>query len=201
MFERFRKSEPWRPKVIWALDLETTGLSPKKDRILSVGMVPIREGRIRWGEHDHRLVRSRTEKISPPSSMRVHNILPDETREAEDLEFALDFVLPRLADGVLLVHFEKLDVGFLKAACERRGRTWPDPSVVDTMRLMHKLAQQQQLLRPHGPRVPRDLAGARKFVGLPPHLAHDALQDALATAELFLVLADRMELETMRELR
>jgi DNA polymerase III subunit epsilon len=37
----------WDSVVLWALDLETSGLRPGADQILSVGMVPIRAGTIR----------------------------------------------------------------------------------------------------------------------------------------------------------
>jgi DNA polymerase-3 subunit epsilon len=40
---------PWDSNIFWAVDLETGGLDPKSDPILSIGMVPIRNGSIRVG--------------------------------------------------------------------------------------------------------------------------------------------------------
>ena len=45
-----------------------------------------------------------------------------------------------------------------------------------------------------------NLADARRACGLPDYPAHDALTDAVATAELFLVLRHRLGARTLREL-
>ncbi len=42
---------------------------------------------------------------------------------------------------------------------------------------------------------------ARLAHGLPPYVAHDALIDAVATAELFLVLRRAIGAKTLRDLR
>ena len=47
----------WDEVVFWALDLEMSGLHTGADRILSIGMVPIRQGVIRYGERFYSLVR------------------------------------------------------------------------------------------------------------------------------------------------
>ena len=46
-----------------------------------------------------------------------------------------------------------------------------------------------------------NLARARRTLGLPDHPAHDALSDALATAELFLVLRKELDAKVLRELK
>ena len=46
----FWPSPPWDAVTYWALDLETGGLDPRHDPILSVGMVPVRSGGIRLEE-------------------------------------------------------------------------------------------------------------------------------------------------------
>ncbi len=48
---------------------------------------------------------------------------------------------------------------------------------------------------------PLNLSVARRNVGLPEYPAHDALSDALATAELFLALRTRLGVKTVREVR
>jgi hypothetical protein len=51
------RSPPWNAVDYWSLDLETSGLQPRRHQIISVGMVPIRSGAIDWGGHDYTLVR------------------------------------------------------------------------------------------------------------------------------------------------
>jgi DNA polymerase-3 subunit epsilon len=73
--------------------------------------------------------------------------------------------------------------------------------VVDTVGLLWKLAHRRQYVPQSPNRDPvLNLADARRECGLPHYPAHDALTDALATAELFLVLRHRLGARTLREL-
>jgi DNA polymerase-3 subunit epsilon len=193
-------SPAWRDRTLWALDLETSGLSARDDSILSVGMVPVRRGRIAWGDKHYRLVRPPADHVPPTEALRVHHILPEEARRGASVEEALDEVLARLDGHALIVHYGKLDVGFLRTACRACGRKWPRPPVVDTVHLLSRLSHRLKTLDPYASSMPTDLARARKELGLPAHVRHHALYDALATAELFLALASRLELSTMRQI-
>ena len=46
-----------------------------------------------------------------------------------------------------------------------------------------------------------DLEAARRNAGLPDYQAHDALSDAVSTAELFLWLRQKLQARKLRELR
>jgi DNA polymerase-3 subunit epsilon len=196
-----RRSSPlWDEVDYWALDLETTGLDAAKDRILSVGMVPVRQGIILWGERFYSLVRPNSFAGLTKEVMAVHHILPTEIHAAPGLDEVLPEVERRLEEGVLLVHHAPVDVGFLKHAWRRRGRRCPCPQVVDTLALLHRLAHRLHQLEPYGKPLPRSLSESRAFLGLPPYDYHHALTDALATAELFLMLRARLGLERLRRL-
>jgi len=49
--------------------------------------------------------------------------------------------------------------------------------------------------------LPLNLAKARQAFGLPDYGAHDALADAVSTAELFLTLRQVLGAQTLRQLR
>lgn len=196
-----RSSPAWNEAVYWALDLETSGVDPKTDAILSVGMVPIRDGTVRWGERYYSLVRTEAARAAAPEALRVHHILPEEVASAPPLEEVHREIARRLAEGLILVHFGKLDVGFLRAAESRLGRKGRFPVVVDTVRLLSRLGHRRRQIEPYAEPLPSDLAKARAELGLPWHLRHHALYDALATAELFLVLRQRLGAKTVRQLR
>jgi DNA polymerase-3 subunit epsilon len=196
-------SPPWDAVVYWALDLETGGLDPGKDPILAVGMVPIRARRIRLGEGYRTLVRPGGGRQIDPQSVRAHQLVWGEVRDAPPIDDVLPEIARRLSGNVLLVHQRGIDVAFLQEACRRTGMRWPGPRVVDTVDLLLKAARRQRFVSPE---LPRDrplvnLAQAREAHGLPPYQAHDALTDALATAELFLVLRHELGARTLRELR
>ncbi len=198
----FFSTPAWDSVVYWALDLETGGLEPKSDPILAVGMVPVRGGTIRLGESWSALVRPEEGKEIDPESVRAHQLVWGEVRQAPGIAEVLPEVDRRLREGVLLVHHRGIDVGFLKRAYRRVGMRWPRPRVVDTVDLLIKAANRSPYVSPELPaRLPvLNLSKARREHGLPDYQAHDALTDALAAAELFLVLRNRLRAKTLRDL-
>ncbi len=199
--DRLFASPRWEQVVFWALDLETSGLHPGDDRIISVGMVPVRHGAIRYGERFASLVRPAVLEGLSTEGIRAHHLLPSDIAGAPRLEEILPQIDRRLREGALLVHFSSLDLAFLRNAYRRTGRIWPRPPIVDTVDLLLRLHRRQQQWTPHPPPPRTGLTEARTALGLPAYPAHDALSDALATAELFLVLRARLNLRTLRRLR
>jgi DNA polymerase-3 subunit epsilon len=196
----FFRSPPWDSAVYWALDLETGGLDVKKDPILSVGMVPLRGGRIRLRECYRTFVRPEPGSTITPGSVEAHQLVWSEVETAPLLANSLPDIDRRIREGVLLVHHAGIDVSFLKRAYRRLGLRWPSPPVVDTMRLLVRAAE---VGRPGTPRdtLALNLSRARAEYGLPEYGAHDALGDAIATAELFLAVRLALGARTLRDLR
>lgn len=184
------RRQAWRDRTLWCLDLETGGLDPRADPIVAVGMVPIRQGAISLGESFHVLVAPDAPVTT--SSLKIHHILPRELDDAPPLAAVLPDVRSRLDRGVLLVHQRSVDVPFLRHAFWSNGQEPPVFAVIDTVELLLRYARRHGHLTPERTGFPTGLAEARARFGLPPHRAHEALSDALATAELFLVLAHRL---------
>jgi DNA polymerase-3 subunit epsilon len=198
----FFSSPRWDQPVYWALDLETGGLDARHDPILSVGMVPVRSGVIRLGESFSTLIRPDPGRPIRPESVRAHQLLAGDLRKSPPLKAVLLEVDRRLGDGVLLVHNRGVDLPFLKGGHARSGLPWKKPQVVDTVDLIVKAASRRRFLRPEGEAMPSlNLSEARRVHGLPSYQAHDALIDAVATAELFLVLRQVIGARTLRDLR
>ncbi len=204
----FRPATAWDEAVYWALDLETTGLSVADDDVLSVGMLPIRRGVIVWGERYYSLVRPAQLGRLSEETMAVHHILPQELQTAPPLAEVLAEVAERLtpprenegrADTALLVHYAPLDVSVLRRDFKAQGLEWPRLVVVDTIKLLLRLDHRRHQLDPYGRPLPRALSEARAHLGLPSYDYHHALVDALATAELFLLLRHRLGLRRLRQ--
>ena len=191
----------WDEAVIWALDLETTGLRPDTDHIISIGMVPIRSGVIRYGERWQQFVRPAGVENIPTDGIRAHHILPAELGDAPAIGEVLPDVDLRLREGALLVHCADLDLRLLRREFKRHGRPWPKPVVIDTVALVLRWHDRQQQWTPHPPPARTALGDARADLRLPEYPSHDALSDALATAELFLALRGRLGLATLRGIR
>jgi DNA polymerase-3 subunit epsilon len=196
-------SPPWDSVTYWSLDLETGGLDPGRDPIIAIGMVPIRRGRIRLGESFRTLVRPGGARRIDPASIPAHQLVQEELREAPAIDEVLPAVERQLRGNVLLVHHRRIDVAFLQEACRRTGVRWPAPKVVDTVDLLLRAAKRSRFTSPDHPqdRGALNLSAAREAHGLPPYRAHDALTDAVATAELFLVLRHALGARTLRDLR
>jgi DNA polymerase III subunit epsilon len=183
-----RRGGPTSRGRLLALDLETTGLDAHAE-ILAVGDVPIVDGAVRLGEADHALVRPG--RRSAVLGIEAHHLRPVDVADAPRIEEVLPDLLARIgAADAIVVHHAALDVRVLRQACRAIGRRWPDPPVIDTVGMVEQVRRRQRRLG--GPRMPRDLAGARASLGLPPHRSHDALADAIATAELYLALRARL---------
>ena len=131
------------------------------------------------GESFYSLVNPAQEMTA--ESMTIHHLNPRDLEAAPRLQDVLPLICGRLSEGVLLVHCAMVDVPFPRRACAGEGLPWPRPQVVDTMRLLARRPGSE-------PRPPVALAGARAHFGLPPHRSHHAMSDAMATAELFLML-------------
>lgn len=199
----FFSSPDWDSVVYWALDLETGGLDARRDAILSIGMVPVRARTVRLGEAFRTLVHPVDGDSIDPRSVEAHQLVWEELRAAPSLAEVLPEVDLRLREGVLLVHNRNIDEAFLKRAFKRLGREWPRPPVVDTVDLLFKLHRRRSFVDPHLPETMPviNLGKVRRLNGLPAYEAHDPLNDAVATAELFLVLQAKLGARTLRDLR
>ena len=200
----FWPSPAWDELTYWALDLETGGLDPAHDAILSVGMVPIRAGVVRLAEAYETLVRPSTDSHITAASVQAHQLVPREVVDAPPLEHVIVQIELRLGEesSALLVHHAGIDVKFLRQAYRVLRRPWIRPRVVDTVDLLLKTARKTRFVDPNAQqREPElNLTSARKHLGLPEYGAHDALIDAISTAELFLVLRRALGARTLRDL-
>jgi DNA polymerase-3 subunit epsilon len=195
------RSPPWETLTYWSLDLETGGLRAKSDAIVAVGMVPIVDGSIHLGRAYESMVRPAREAHVSPESVAVHGLLPGTLADAPPLADVLTEIGARIDGGVLVVHNASVDEAFLRRAYRDHARRWPRPVVVDTVDLLVTLHGRRSFLDPGQRADPEvNLSAARRALGLPDYPAHDALTDAVATAELFLVLRHHLDARRLRDL-
>lgn len=175
---------PYTRAEFLAVDLETTGLDRRLDQIVSVGFVPIREGRVRLAEAEHHLVRP-TRPVGDAAA-KIHGLLDDKLAEAEPLGVVLPRLLAALTGRIPVAHHAAVEREFLSRACrELYGHRLAVPWI-DTL----ALAQRRKAMG--GVPVAGDslrLDACREAYGMPRHRSHNAVSDALACAELFLAQA------------
>jgi DNA polymerase-3 subunit epsilon len=183
----------WRMARWTALDLETTGLDPRTDAILSIGLVDIEGGRVLLDTAWNSLVRPPPGAVFRPESVLVHGLTPDSLVDAPAQAEILPALVARLRGRVVIAHSgQEFDGPLLdRAFREGCGEPFPGP-LLDTARLAHHLHDQAVPGKaPAGPSV--RLADLAARHGVPSGRAHDALDDALTCAQVFLVLATHME--------
>ena len=174
-----------------AVDIETTGLDPRRDRVLSIGWLDVDGGRIELGSAGQVVVRDAGGAAGVGQSATVHGLTDDRLAHGIPLEDAVARLLGALAGRVLLAHFARIETQFLAAVCERAWGAGMPCVVVDTFELERRVVAGGWGAEPA--RGALRLWTARERRGLPVYRAHEALTDALACAELY--LAQRAELE------
>ncbi len=174
-----------------AVDIETTGLDPRRDRVLSIGWLDVDGGRIELGTAGQVVVRDAGGATGVGQSATVHGLTDDRLARGIPLEDAVACLLGALAGRVLLAHFARIETQFLAAVCERAWGAGMPCVVVDTFELERRVVAGGWGAEPA--RGALRLWTARERRGLPVYRAHEALTDALACAELY--LAQRAELE------
>jgi DNA polymerase-3 subunit epsilon len=172
-----------------AVDLELTGLDKNEDHIIAMGWTQIDRGRIQLGSNQHLLISSAQ---SVGSSAAIHELMDSEVAQGQPIEAGLEALFRAALGRVWVFHHAGLDVSFLKKACSHWAWVVPGFIVLDTMQIEYRQRKRREVPVKQGD---LQLGRIRGTYGLPRYTAHNALNDALATAELMLAIAASMEPE------
>jgi DNA polymerase-3 subunit epsilon len=180
-----RFDTPWREAEFCVLDLETTGLDPRRDDIVSYGATIVAQARIHCGRNVYGLVRP----VRPVSiaSLTVHHIRQSDVDGAPGIDEVLDDLIGLIGHRALVAHEAWFEQGFLDRALSRRGLRL-GRAVIDTAALLRACG-----LSAAGTARESGVEAAARRLGLPVHTPHHALGDAVTAAELLLLLATRLE--------
>jgi DNA polymerase III subunit epsilon len=176
---------PWREAEFCVLDLETTGLNLRRDEIVSYGAAIVAHARIHCGRVAYRQLRP--DRPISVAALTVHGLRAADLADEPTIDEVLDEMIDLLAHRVLVAHAAWIEQAFLDRVLRRRGLR-PGAAVIDTAALIRACG----LSDTAAPREPSVEAVARRL-RLPVNTPHHALGDAFTTAEIFLVLATRLE--------
>lgn len=152
-------------------DLETTGLSALKDKIIEIGAVKVQNGKI-------------TEKFSTfvnprvPISFEIEKLTginDNMVLEAQEITEILPEFLEFCRGSVMVAHNAAFDISFIRQACKEQGLE-QEFTVLDTVALA-------RILLPALSKYKLDVVAKALGVSLEHH--HRAVDDAGATAEIF----------------
>ena len=116
------------------LDIETTGLSFRTEKITEIGIMKYKDGKVI--EEFECFVNP--EKPIPEEVVNITHITDDMVKDAETIDKVLPKVLDFIGDSVLVAHNADFDIGFIKYNCQQLGLSLNN-TYIDTLRLAKDL--------------------------------------------------------------
>ena len=164
------------------LDLETTGLNMNKDRVLSIGAVVIEDGAIDFSQQFERTLQCAEVKLGP--SVLIHGLGPSAIAAGSDPVEALLDLMEYIGDSPVLAFHAPFDQHML-------GRALKDHLGYKLQHPFLDVADMAPLLCPQAHIREAGLDDWIDWFKLEVFERHHASADALATAELALILFSR----------
>jgi DNA polymerase-3 subunit epsilon len=166
------------------VDIETTGLDVRRDRILSIAALPLHGARAYKAHILDKLVNPGV--AIPPRSSMIHGITDAMIETAPSFAELAEELMPLVAGRVMVGHNIGFDAAMLRREAAIAGIDWIDPPTLC-------LTQLEAMLVPEGTDLGLDAMAARR--GIAVHGRHTALGDALVAADILAqmlpVLAER----------
>ncbi len=162
-------------------DIETTGFSPTKNRIIEIGAVKVSEGKIvdRFSTFVDPLT------PIPFEIEKLTGITDDMVMGAEQIDVVLPRFLEFCEGCILVAHNARFDMSFIMENCDRQGISH-DFTYVDSVGIARIFLPGQKK---------HTLDAVAKALGVSLENHHRAVDDAEATAEIFVKLIVLMEKE------
>ena len=202
-FSTFDLSQPVDTYDFVVFDTELTGLKPRRDDIVSIAGVRVRNLRIIVHDCFHSYVRPKIDQHT--TGTFVHGITPEELRNAPDLGAVLEEFVDFCGNSVMVGHHVYIDTSFLWRAMRKTMGSVMNNPMIDSMQLAvhHRNYRKAAREYPDIADCSYNLAALSRAYRLPIFPQHDALQDALQTAYLFIFLVanlqDEVELKTLHQ--
>lgn len=171
------------------LDTETTGLDPRKARLLQIGAVRIQRGNL---DADQRFVKLiNPGALIPKASVAVHGITDAMVADAPKFPAVIQDFEAFVGNSFVIGHAIAYDLTVLQREYSLAGQSWPNIRGLD-VRLLARIAAPS--LADHG------LDRLCAWLGIEIVDRHSALGDAIATAKVFLALLPLLRSRNVRTL-
>lgn len=180
------KNQSLEDTTYCVLDLETTGLSFRTEKITEVGIMKVKNGEV----IDEFSCFVNPEKPIPPKVVEVTNITDEMVKDAETIDKVFPKILEFVGDSVLVAHNADFDIGFLKHNAKELGYTL-DNTYMDTLRLAKQLFPDFKKYK---------LGIIADKLGITVEVAHRALDDVDTTVKVLNVMFNMLKEDGVKTL-
>ena len=159
-------------------DIETTGLNSHTNKIIEIGAVKIKAGRI---------IDRYSQLINPGISIPYHiteitSITNEQVANQPKIDEVIGKFVEFIGDAVLVAHNAPFDMGFIKRDIKEYLNIDLESSVIDTLQMARDLFPD---FKKYG------LGDLNKSLGLALEKHHRAVDDSQATANMFIIFLEK----------
>ena len=163
-------------------DCETTGLNPKKDEIISIGAIIIKNNRILHSKKFERFVK--TEKSLTAESIQIHHIRECDIENALDINDVIEEFLEFVGNRPLVGYYLEFDCAMInKYVKPKLGIKLPNKQTE-----VSELYFDQVIKKYPGANIDLRFDIIMDRLNLPRLGKHDAINDVIMTAMIFVKL-------------
>ena len=163
------------------LDLETTGISYKTEKITEVGIIKYKNGEV----IDEFECFVNPEKPIPPKVVEITHITDDMVKDAETIDKVIPKIIDFIGDSVLVAHNADFDIGYLKYNFEKYGYKLEN-TYIDTLRLAKAIFPDLKKYK---------LGLIADSLKIKVDVAHRALDDVKTLVAVFKIMIERTKEE------
>ena len=191
MKEKDIKEVPFEETDYCVFDFETTGISARNEKVIEIGIVKVRKGKI---------IDTYSSFINPGRHVPYHitsltGITNHDVKDAPYFEDLYNTIKDFVDNSVLVAHNLSFDYSFLKNECASANLEMLDNNAICTLKLAKRLYPQLRS---------KSLGSLIKALKIRHRNVHRGLGDATATAKLFLrmhkALREEHDIETVSDL-
>ncbi|MDX1699368.1 MAG: 3'-5' exonuclease [Melioribacteraceae bacterium] len=167
------------------IDVESSGLNPAKDRILSIGAIKIFNNEIIVSRAFEKYIDQSATNVG---KVEIHGILKNQKEKKISEERAVKMFLDFIEDSILVGHSISFDISILNSTLKRLGGGKLKNKFLDTYSIYKRLKGPGQ-----SSDKPISLDDLSKEFNIPASDRHTAPGDAMITSILFLKLLSRIK--------
>lgn len=174
------------PDELVSFDCETTSLNVSEAQIISIGAVKIKGNRILTSETFETLIK--IDGVMQATNVTIHGIRPKDLTHGVSIEEALDKFLHFVGGRTLVGYFLEYDVAMVnKFLKPMLGIKLPQPQI-EVSSIYYR---QESRKKYYDTYVDLRMASMIEELGIPDLPRHDALNDAINVAMMYLALKHR----------